>query len=101
MLGLKLKFNWRSLSLILVKGAFVSLLLGLFARYERISDDHMILNGLPVAFVIQAIDIRTGSYLSISIDYLGFIINTIFWATIVQIINSFLGSLQGKMRRAG
>ncbi len=77
----------------LIKGLLITVIFGLFARYENIPNGQRVLNGLPFPLAVQDIDIANGTLTSFSIDYVGFPVDVLFWAAFlytVDFIRSFI-----------
>lgn len=86
-LGKLSKLDWHRHLADLAKGIAIALVLGLFARYEAIDNQHKVLNGLPLAFVIQEISISRGELVSVSLDSLGLVTDILFWTLFVYVVD--------------
>jgi hypothetical protein len=65
----------------LLYGLFLTLALSLFARYVQGQNQiHFVFNGLPFPTLIQAINVSKGEYVSIKADFLGFLLDILFWS---------------------
>lgn len=83
----------------LAKGMALALVLGLFARYEAVDNQHKVANGLPFAFVIQTISISNGELMSISLDSLGLMMDILLWTLFVNLADRISGIVRSQLHR--